>query len=614
MVDRSGWDQSFVDVGNGGSSQLASATNGNSVLNGRRTVDCSSDMDPDALRGAEIGGDFLRLDHRLKDLVRELRIGEFRHAAAGSEPTPRASTGRVDATVNVRQGMASPSSVASSLRLSHRVLPVDVDRVTSAESTPTNGGCGSCLSPSCASDSGTNIGRHASGSVFDAADLLSSPASSSHHSTTNAFFDDAFPTYENTSRTFLPTDGRLSAVCSTSSSTGFQTASADTPSPFDSSVWQGFGWTTSELASSQRIARHSSSASDFVGSSTTGSPPPFAVSSGGIDICCRSSTSPFRGGSGSQSDSGCSDGGGDSSDHVSSSALHFRFPVGPSPIIDDCPSAVAAISRCRDGVVQPSAIRCQNDAADVPTACATTISATTPAARTSSASAYSRVVGFLPAWDVERLETVYSRLKVSGFYYGRMSIDEATERLRRTPVGTFLLRDSADERYLFSTSVQTCRGTTSIRIAFRSGLFRLDCSADQEHLMPTFDCVLRLIAYYVGLCKSISSGSRNPSSSSAASAIAAPPAAAPPAGNSYVLLETSGRRDTPVLLRNPLKDRVSPLAHLCRRTVHAALNRGVGSATGSGLSASELERSALVDRLQLVPSLKRYLKDYPYDL
>ena len=202
---------------------------------------------------------------------------------------------------------------------------------------------------------------------------------------------------------------------------------------------------------------------------------------------------------------------------------------------------------------------------------------------TSSAS-YCLVANFIPEWDAERLETVYGRLAQCGFYYGRLTIDAASERLRQVPVGTFLLRDSADERYLFSISVQTCRGTTSIRVLYQAGLFRMDCTPDQEHLMPTFDCALRLVAHYVRICCD-----RRRS-----------------AGSSYVFLESSGRRDTPVLLRRPLYWRVDRLAHLCRRAVHGTLSRGPAGAHS--------DRGCVIDRLQLIPSLKCYLKDYPYEL
>jgi len=198
---------------------------------------------------------------------------------------------------------------------------------------------------------------------------------------------------------------------------------------------------------------------------------------------------------------------------------------------------------------------------------------------------YCLVANFIPEWDAERLSAVYDRLSQCGFYYGRLSIDAAAERLAPAQVGTFLLRDSSDDRRLFAISVQTCRGTTSIRVIYHAGLFRLDSSPDQEHLMPTFDCALRLVSHYARICRS----ERRPTATG------------------YVFLESSGRRDTPVVLRRPLYRRVGRLAHLCRRAVHRALSRGPAAARRS-------DSGAVVDRLQLVPSLKCYLKDYPYEL
>jgi len=623
MVDRSGWDQSFVDVGTGGSCPPPPSPVG-SVANGRSSVVFTADVVSESLCNGEVVNvssrcDLLDIEHRLHDFVLGLRIDDFTNNSVASADVKSKRTS-VHNEVICHRTAVSPTltNTSSGSNIVNCVLALPADRLISVEAHQTNV---TCL-PTDTHDAAVKSTRFIPGSTrLDDVERLPCPRSERFSSvvssidqsasplstTTSEFYDDIFPTYENTSVTLMPIDCRFSSNISTSKSNCFQTTPpADTPSPFDLNGLQNFAWTPADFCNAngvQRNGRHSSSASDFVGSSTTGSPPPFMTpsTSGGADVCCRSSTSPFRIGGGSQSDSGCSEGGGDSSE-LGSMTTHFRFSVGPSPIIDDCQSAIDAISRRRNELVQPSVIRIHNGSLSSPSPLTTP---TTPA----SSSAYSRIVGFIPSWDVELLETVYSRLQTCGFYYGRMSIDEATERLRRTPVGTFLLRDSADERYLFSISVQTCRGTTSIRVAFRSGLFRLDSSADQEHLMPTFDCVLRLISYYVGLCSTGSGSSTGRKNQSTVGA--------PKTGNSYVLLETSGRRDTPVLLRAPLRDRTSSLAHLCRRTIHTALNRG-GAMQCAGsqlwLSTGEPERSVLVDRLHLIPSLKRYLKDYPYDL
>ena len=215
-----------------------------------------------------------------------------------------------------------------------------------------------------------------------------------------------------------------------------------------------------------------------------------------------------------------------------------------------------------------------------------------------TAASYCQVASFLPEWDAERLETVYSRLTQSGFYYGRLGLDAADQRLRHASVGTFLVRDSTDDRHLFSVSVQTCRGTTSIRLIYGAGLFRLDCSPEQEHLMPTFDCALRLLVHYVRLCTEPPPPRRRLAGSSSCHVTTT--------GSSYVFVESGGRRDTPVVLRRPLYRRVDRLVHLCRRAIHRALGRGP--------KRSDADRASTVDRLQLIPSLKAYLKDYPYEL
>lgn len=190
-------------------------------------------------------------------------------------------------------------------------------------------------------------------------------------------------------------------------------------------------------------------------------------------------------------------------------------------------------------------------------------------------------MSFLPAWDLERLEIVYRRLDACGYYFGRMTMDEARLRLTGYPVGTFLLRDSSDPRFLFSLSIQTRRGTTSIRVVYEGGLFRLDSDPDQSYLMPTFDCVLNLIRHYVRL----SAGRRLAS-------VESPPT------NSYVLRESTGRRDTPVLLRRPLETTPASLAHSCRKSIHHSLGKNPQN----------------VNRLHLKPSLKDYLSLYPYDI
>ena len=191
----------------------------------------------------------------------------------------------------------------------------------------------------------------------------------------------------------------------------------------------------------------------------------------------------------------------------------------------------------------------------------------------SNGDVYSRVTRSLSFWDDEQLTATFHRLTLCHFYLGKVSFDEAKVLLRRHPVGTFLLRDSSDERFPFALSVQTRRGTTSIRIVCEcGGRFRLDCEPEQVHMMPTFDCVIALIQFYVR------QGERRTTP------------------NNLVLQEMNGRKDLPVLLRRSYETKAPSLAHLCRKKI----NRIMGAKS--------------VNRLQLLPSLKDFLNDYPYDI
>ncbi|ODN00090.1 Suppressor of cytokine signaling 2 [Orchesella cincta] len=63
--------------------------------------------------------------------------------------------------------------------------------------------------------------------------------------------------------------------------------------------------------------------------------------------------------------------------------------------------------------------------------------------------------------------------------------------------GAFIIRDSADPRFLYSLSVQTERGPTSVRLTYRNGKFSLDADEKLAELLPKFDSVIRLIEHYV---------------------------------------------------------------------------------------------------------------------
>ncbi|XP_060116600.1 suppressor of cytokine signaling 1 [Heteronotia binoei] len=82
-------------------------------------------------------------------------------------------------------------------------------------------------------------------------------------------------------------------------------------------------------------------------------------------------------------------------------------------------------------------------------------------------------------------------LEACGFYWGPLSVSTAHEKLRREPVGTFLLRDSRQKNCFFTISVKMASGPTSIRVIFQAGRFSLDGSKDD------FDCLFKLLEHYV---------------------------------------------------------------------------------------------------------------------
>lgn len=178
--------------------------------------------------------------------------------------------------------------------------------------------------------------------------------------------------------------------------------------------------------------------------------------------------------------------------------------------------------------------------------------------------------------DERRLLNTCYELTFCSYYLAELTSTQAKDHLRRSPTGTFLIRDSAHPQYIYSLTVKTARGVTSIRIRYDPDGFRLDSDAEQASLMPAFDSAVALIAHYVDESRDDRQQRRRP------------------ARSSCVFLDRAGRRDVPVVLKTPCRSRVAPLGHLCRLAINDALD---------GRSA---------DRLCLQPSLKEYLKKYQF--
>lgn len=99
--------------------------------------------------------------------------------------------------------------------------------------------------------------------------------------------------------------------------------------------------------------------------------------------------------------------------------------------------------------------------------------------------------------DLLRIAESQRLLKLSGWYHRGLSWKEAIDLLMPTLVGTFLLRDSSDSNYLYSLSVQTKCGPTSLRIHYSNGDFRLDADQPVAHQLPKYPCIIKLIQKYI---------------------------------------------------------------------------------------------------------------------
>ncbi|XP_041035998.1 suppressor of cytokine signaling 3-like, partial [Carcharodon carcharias] len=165
------------------------------------------------------------------------------------------------------------------------------------------------------------------------------------------------------------------------------------------------------------------------------------------------------------------------------------------------------------------------------------------------------------AGGFERVEGALARLESSGFYWAALSGAEATWRLSRQPVGTFLLRDSADPRHLFTLSVRTEAGITNLRVRQRrasasgeGGAFYLETEGGGPAApAAAYNCVVKLADHYVRL-----------------------------SGEGAALVRRQGGRGRghdplPLLLRRPLLCKVATLQDLCRRALNLHLAAGRGA-------------------------------------
>ncbi|XP_057378698.1 uncharacterized protein LOC130700726 [Daphnia carinata] len=178
--------------------------------------------------------------------------------------------------------------------------------------------------------------------------------------------------------------------------------------------------------------------------------------------------------------------------------------------------------------------------------------------------------------DLQRLSIVAHQLRLSGYYYGHLSWKESMQLLQNTKVGTFLVRDSSDARYLYALSLQTDKGPTSVRIHYSSRGFRLDASNTgmADHL-PRFRTVLDLVDHYVAKWSQCRD-------------------------KGQFWLDNSGQVHSEVVLIRPLMRDCPPLKHLCRLAWNCRRSTSANSSLSPSSSAN------------IPPTIKSFLNEYPF--
>ncbi|TRY68720.1 hypothetical protein TCAL_04662 [Tigriopus californicus] len=169
------------------------------------------------------------------------------------------------------------------------------------------------------------------------------------------------------------------------------------------------------------------------------------------------------------------------------------------------------------------------------------------------------------------------RLEQSHWYYPKLKWDSSSDLLANASPGTFLVRDSADPRFLFSLSVQrSSEGPTSVRIHFRGGKFRLDAEESIRNLMPEFASVVDLIEYYLSMSSAPTADMEK---------------------KKQVWIDNIGKLSSPICLKRPLYNKVPSLAHFARLSI----NR----------QKTDVNKLNSHEQLQLPTKLVDYLTEYP---
>lgn len=205
--------------------------------------------------------------------------------------------------------------------------------------------------------------------------------------------------------------------------------------------------------------------------------------------------------------------------------------------------------------------------------------------------------------DLKCLQESIKALQLSGWYYGNVSWKDSIILLQDTQPGTFFVRDSADPNFLFSLSVQTVRGPTSVRIHYINSRFRLDAESKLIPRIPSFNSVIELVEYYI----------ENTDSKRRSNKLKGK------ATKEQVWVDPHGQIYSNIILSKPLlkNGQISQLQHLCRLQLNSMLrhnfrNKYLKSSSKRHLPNHSIPVIKLVDSLSLPHKLLDYLREYPF--
>ncbi|XP_062874830.1 suppressor of cytokine signaling 1a [Trichomycterus rosablanca] len=92
--------------------------------------------------------------------------------------------------------------------------------------------------------------------------------------------------------------------------------------------------------------------------------------------------------------------------------------------------------------------------------------------------------------DFKTIVDTMTMLEESGFYWGPMTVEEAHHKLKKEPIGTYLIRDSRQNDVFFTLSYRAPSGPVSVRINFQNSRFSLMGSKE------SFKSLFQLLEHY----------------------------------------------------------------------------------------------------------------------